>query len=950
MTMDPRGSVETPHFIVHGSPGTFAMQQLPQITARLEKTYGIVIALLGSPPESATRIQVWLEESEPENSSTPAAPEREVIRVSYRPESPGEGLDRAVLLALLARIAGPDRPLPPLFVEGLHGCLLQKLGGFAGDKEILAKLGAASANHALPTSRALLAGPDERSGNLYYLAAQSFIAYVLERHGPAPMVRVLKEAGQDGGEAAMRLVYGRAPAKLAKAWGKTLQGETPAGVVTFLGMAAPYLRPYKRQLAEVSLYLVISVAFGIGLARMQGVLLDKALIPHDTHALVVIMAILVAAFALVLVTSLRQNYLTANISENVLRGMRARMYAHVQRLHAGFFQTTHTGDITSRMTSDMAVIGMTFASVLTGGTRMILMLAAAVITIVLMDWKLAMVALVGTPLLFIGGHYLGPRVARAGNERQKSLATVTSNLQESLGLQPVTQAFGLQERMLTAFQRDLESLFRAGLRQSYLGGIFGLTTNSVASAIQMTVLGVGAWLVIGQSLTAGVLFAFLALMGQIIGPLQAFSSIVQSLQQASGAMRRIDELLKVKPAIVDAPDAAVLPPLAREIAFEGVDFAYAVGTPILRGLNLRVKAGANVALVGPSGCGKSTVLNLIMRFYDPDSGSVRIDGTDARDARLDSLRQGMGVVFQESVLFNLSIRENIRMGNLQATDGDVEDAARAAEMHDMIMAMPEGYETVVGERGGKLSGGQRQRLAIARAILRNPALLLLDEATSALDPRTEAAINKTLERLSRGRTTISVTHRLSSITHADCLYVLDGGSLVEQGTHAELLGRDGLYAQLWHEQGGMAAPEGRAVDPELLRSVPLLSGLADEQLEALAGSFSREPYETGDVIITQGDPGTCMYVLHSGQVEVLVGDQGGGSRVLAILSEGDYFGEMALLHNAPRMATIRALGPVEALRLETGDFRRMLDQIPALRERLEATVGARMKPALRSAG
>jgi len=301
MIGEPRGLVAKSHFVVRCAPGTFAMRHLPQITTRLEKAYGIVVSLLGGPPETALPIQVWLDEPERESACPTIPPAREAIRAPYLPESPGEGLDRAVLLVLLARIAGHDRPLPPLFVEGLHGCLLQKLGGFAGDEEVLAKLRTARANHALPKPRALLAGPDEQAGNLYYLAAQSFIAYLLERHGSAPMARVLREVGQDG------------------------------------GAAAPYLRPYKRQLAEVSLYLVISVAFGIGLARMQGVLLDKALIPHDTHALVVIMAILVAAFALVLVTSLRQNYLTANIAESVLRGIRARMYAHIQRLHAGFF-------------------------------------------------------------------------------------------------------------------------------------------------------------------------------------------------------------------------------------------------------------------------------------------------------------------------------------------------------------------------------------------------------------------------------------------------------------------------------------------------------------------------------------------------------------------------------------------------------------------------------------
>jgi ATP-binding cassette subfamily B protein len=323
---------------------------------------------------------------------------------------------------------------------------------------------------------------------------------------------------------------------------------------------------------------------------------------------------------------------------------------------------------------------------------------------------------------------------------------------------------------------------------------------------------------------------------------------------------------------------------------------------------------------------------------------VLFDGVDIREATLDSLRGQMGIVFQENFLFNTTVRENIRLGNLAATDAEVEAAAKAAEIHDMILSMPQGYDTVVGERGGRLSGGQRQRIAIARAILRNPAVLLLDEATSALDPRTEAAITETLDRLSRGRTTIAVTHRLSSVVNADQIYVFDRGMLVEQGNHDELLRRNGLYARLWQEQGGYVIGAGVqyvGVEAARLQAVPLFAQLDGDLLAALAQRLAVERYPAGDVIVNEGEPGDKLYVIHKGQAEVLAYDPAGNQRHLAVLREGDYFGEVALLYDVPRTATIRALTPVQLYSLSKEDFNILLGAVPGLREQLERTISQR---------
>jgi ABC-type multidrug transport system fused ATPase/permease subunit len=385
-------------------------------------------------------------------------------------------------------------------------------------------------------------------------------------------------------------------------------------------------------------------------------------------------------------------------------------------------------------------------------------------------------------------------------------------LQENLGAQAIVKAFGLQKRVIDDYSRNLNALFRSSLRLTFLAGIFGLSVNSIAYAIQLVVLGVGGWFVIGGNLTVGTLFAFLALMGQIIGPMQSISVILEAIQSASGAMERVNELLKAEPVIADKPSAQKLERLSQAIRFENVAFSYAQDQdqPTLRSMSLEIPAGANVALVGTSGSGKSTLLNLLLRFYDPGQGRVAFDGMDLREVTLDSLREQIGIVFQDNILFNTSIRENIRLGNLSASDVEVEAAAKAAEIHELIMSMPQGYDTVVGERGSRLSGGQRQRVAIARAIIRNPAILILDEATSALDPQTEAEIDATLHRLAQRHTTVNVTHHLASTIKADRIYVIDQGVLVESGTHSELLERGGLYAKLSQEQSG-ANVEGQSM-------------------------------------------------------------------------------------------------------------------------------------------
>ena len=379
--------------------------------------------------------------------------------------------------------------------------------------------------------------------------------------------------------------------------------------------------------------------------------------------------------------------------------------------------------------------------------------------------------------------------------------------------------------------------------------------------------------------------------------------------------------------MTDASGARPMAPFSREIRFERVDFSHTPQHPTLRAVDFTLPAGGWYALVGPSGCGKSTTLSLLMRLHDPAAGRVLIDGADLRELAQGSLREQMGVVLQDSFLFNLSVRDNIRYGRLDATDAEIEAAARDAEIHEAILALPEGYATVVGERGGRLSGGQRQRVGIARALVRNPRILLLDEATSALDPQTEAALNATLQRVGRDRTVISVTHRLDSVAHADRILVFDRGQILEQGTHAELLAKDGLYAQLWHQQHGAAGE----VEVRLLSRVPIFHRLSPPQIAALSRLVATERFSAGELIVREGEPGDKLYLVTDGRVEVTVDGAAGRARRLAELREGDYFGEVALLRDAPRVASVRALSPVSALVIARQPFLALLQANPELR-------------------
>ena len=705
-----------------------------------------------------------------------------------------------------------------------------------------------------------------------------------------------------------------------------------------------YVSPYRGKLALLMVTILVEVTYETSLPLTLRFIIDRVIAPRDWELLSIIVVVLVAGFAATMTAMVSRDYLYAWLTSHALTDIRLAMFRHLQRLPLGFYARSTTGDLVARFSTDLAAVESALVLGAPSALLSVVYLVASSGALIYLDWRLALVVLAGMPMVLIGPRLFGGKALQLGRAVRVQQASLTNLVQENIGAQPVVKAFNLGDSAVRGFRTEATRLQGVSVRFGFLSYLTERSPNMGMAAFSLTVLLAGAFLVMTDHLTVGSLISFYALFGNVTSSVLTVTSIAPTLLQAASGMHRIQEVLGAKGNADDGVVARVLPPFAREIAFRGVTFTYTGERTNLADVSFSIRRGERVAFVGPSGCGKSTALNLILRFYEPNQGSVLLDETDIRDVQRGSLYAQIGVVFQDNFMFNDTIRENIRIGRPEATDAEVEDAARGAELHDFIVAkLPRGYDTPMGERGGALSGGQRQRVAIARALLRNPALLILDEATSALDPETEAAINQTLTRVAGGRTVIAVTHRLASVADFDRVFVFDDGRLVERGSFDELIAARGRFAQLWAKQSGVSVSGGSAqVHAEWLRTVDLFAGMDPAQLERLAEEFQTERVDAGHAVITQGEVGDRFYILVRGKAEVLMqGATDDHQRRIGVLDDGDYFGEVALLEDAPRMATVRTLEPCILLSLHHDKFARLVDRTPGLREALALAHHAR---------
>ncbi len=565
----------------------------------------------------------------------------------------------------------------------------------------------------------------------------------------------------------------------------------------------PRVRPYRGILLLATLALVGSSALGLAFPMVVKYLLDAAFVNHDRALLDRIALGLVALFTVQAGLNYVQAYFLSVAGERSVAGLRRDLFARLIQMPPGFFAERRTGELTSRLTVDVGLLQSVLSHQVSEISRQVLSLAGGVVLLTYLQPRLTLTALAVAPLVVGSALVFGKRLRNITTGVQDQVAEATAVAEEAFSQIRTVQSFVQEPAERARYAERVAASVRTALRRAKVRGVFfGVLTFSTFAGI-VFVLWQGGLLVLDGKLTAGSLVSFLLYTVTIAASIGALASSFSAYQEAVGAAERVFEILEMRPEIADPAEPEFLAtPVGGRVEFEDVSFRYARGeeTWTLEEVTLRVAPGEIVALVGPSGGGKTTLVSLLSRFWDVDRGRIRLDGHDVRAIRLAELRGSIGIVPQEPALFSGSVRENIAYARPGASAPEVEAAARAAHAHEFIERLPQGYDTLVGERGVKLSGGQRQRVAIARAILKDPAVLVLDEATSNLDTESERLIEDALEKLLVGRTTLIIAHRLSTVRRADRLVVLDRGRIVEEGSHTELLARGGLYARLYQRQ------------------------------------------------------------------------------------------------------------------------------------------------------
>ena len=571
------------------------------------------------------------------------------------------------------------------------------------------------------------------------------------------------------------------------------------------------VRPYAGRLVLAVVLMALTAAATAASAWLMQPVLDQVFAQRDTRMLVLMPLAVIAVFAVKGAAGYGQNVIMNTVGQRIISNMQRRLYAHLMRADLAFFHDTATGTLISRFTNDVNLMRAAVSTALAGLARQPLTIVFLVAVMFYQDWRLALAAFFVFPVAILPVVRLGRRMRRVSTDAQAQMARLTAHLDETFQGMRHVKAYGMEDHETGRAEETIEGLYRLickALRVRAASAPIMETLGGLAIAV---VIYYGGSRVIAGETTTGAFFSFVTALLLAYEPMKKLANLNTNLQEGLAAAQRLYAILDVDPAIRERPDAKPIEIAGGEVVFDDVHFSYAAkDVPALNGVSLTIPAGRRAALVGPSGAGKSTILNLIPRFYDASAGGIRIDGQDLRDVTLSSLRGALALVSQEVSLFNDTARANIAYGRPDAREDEIRAAARAAAADGFIRALPEGYDTLVGEHGVRLSGGQRQRIAIARAMLKDAPILLLDEATSSLDTESERAVQEALDRLMKGRSVLVIAHRLSTVIDADVIYVIAEGRVVETGSHAELLAKNGVYARLYDMQFADEAAGGGA--------------------------------------------------------------------------------------------------------------------------------------------
>ncbi len=561
-----------------------------------------------------------------------------------------------------------------------------------------------------------------------------------------------------------------------------------------------YIKPYLHRMVVAILCIIMAASASLYVPWILKDIIDEVLANKDMSMLNAIAGGIIVVFFLRGIFFYGQTYLMSYIGQKVIIDIREAVYRHMQRLSLSYYEKRQTGQLMSYITNDVAAVQGALVENMIEMVTEGMILIGSLGAMFYLHWQLSLLTLITAPLVGQTMNIFGKKLRRSSALIQERAADITSVLQESISSVRVIKSFAREDYEIERFKLQNHQNFRAQMKNSQIMATLTPIIEFVASIGITMIIWYGGREVINNHLTAGSLIAFLTYAVNLSNPIKRLSRVYGNIQKAMAAAQRVFDVLDTQPEIEDMKGATVLAKIDGHVAFNQVTFEYKAGEPALNKIQLTVKSGQVVAIVGPSGAGKTTIANLIPRFYDPIDGNIMIDGIDIKTVTLQSLREQIGIVPQETVLFNGSVYENILYGKLDAASEQVIAAAKAANAHNFIMDMPGGYDTQIGERGSKLSGGQRQRISIARAILKNPRILILDEATSALDTESEKLVQEAVDKLMVGRTSFVIAHRLSTVKRADMIVVMERGKIVEQGTHDQLLELGGLYSKLYQVQ------------------------------------------------------------------------------------------------------------------------------------------------------